>query len=321
MRTAGLEQQVAAKRPDDGGERAGVGADARGIFPRIAHAEAAAEVQIAQVNARTGQFGEVARQALEAALEGSDSQDLRTKVRADALPLDPAGIAVLQIQTPRVRPVDAKLVLMVARWRCAGGRRPPRQDSRARPRARASGGAQPPQASRSSSASDSTLNRRMRARNASRISSRDFPTPEKTTRPAVDPGAAEAVELAAGNDVKSGAEAGQQPQDGEIRVGFDRVADGVRQAADCGVKLAVGRRDGGGAVNVRGRARSGCDLLEVHTFAEHAAAAPGKTAGVARRIEKGVRPCHVSAGHVSAGRRWGAAVFARCPRGRPGELN
>ena len=232
-----------------------------------------------------GKFGEVARQASETAFEGSDSQDLRTKVRADALPLDPAGVAVLQIQTPRIGPVDAKLVLMVT------GRDVPVASGH-HVRIHADGGGRAPAQAGGLCGEQVQLGFRLDVEQANAGAQgfanflARFSYSGKNHAAAIDAGAAEAVELAAGNDVESGTEAGQQPQDGEIRVGLDRVADGVRQAAHRGVQLTVGRRDGGGAVNIRGSAGMGCHLLEVHFFAEHTAAAPGKTAGVARRIEK-----------------------------------
>ena len=150
-------------------------------------------------------------------------------------------LAVSQIQAPRVRPIEAELVGVVA------GRDVPVPASHDvgihahRRRARAARGARPRAASSSSSASDSTLKRRMPASSASRISSRDLPTPEKTMLVYGHARALQAVQLAAGDDVEAAAEAGQQSQDREIGVGLDRVADRVRQASQRPIQTAITR--------------------------------------------------------------------------------
>jgi len=65
-------------------------------------------------------------------------------------------------------------------------------------------------------------------------------------------GVAEAVELAATDDIETGAEAGEEFENFEIGVGLDRVADGGGKAAKGVSVFAVGGGDGGLRVNVSG---------------------------------------------------------------------
>ena len=61
--TAGLEQQVAAERAENAGDRLGVIGRGEGLLVRVAHAEAAAEIEIAKRDAGTRELAEIASQA------------------------------------------------------------------------------------------------------------------------------------------------------------------------------------------------------------------------------------------------------------------
>ena len=147
----------------------------------------------------------------------------------------------------------------------------------------------------------------MRARSASRISSRDLPTPEKTTDFGLRSGALQAVKFADRDDVESAAQPRQQAQDGKIGVGFDRIADRVRQAPKRLVELAIGAGDAGGAINVGRSSDARGDLLQRHAFAIKVIAAPGKFGRVARGIDRRRR------GGVQAPRGGPANSEARSP--------
>lgn len=63
----------------------------------------------------------------------------------------------------------------------------------------------------------------MPARSAAMISSLRLPTPENATLFALPPAASTRGELAARNDVESGAKAGKGIGYGEVRIGLDRA--------------------------------------------------------------------------------------------------
>src|SRR5690606_2610970 len=70
------------------------------------------------------------------------------------------------------------------------------------------------------------------------------------------------LKLARGDDVRAGAEISQHPEDCEIAVGLDRVADPMRKGRKRGVEKAIPFPDRFGIVDIRGRADAGRNLLE-----------------------------------------------------------
>ena len=84
----------------------------------------------------------------------------------------------------------------------------------------------------SSSPSDSQLKMWMPLRRAYSISSAVFPTPEKTTFAGSPPALMHTEEFAAGDDVEARAGFGEQSQNVEVRIRFDRVADLVRKVTE-----------------------------------------------------------------------------------------
>ena len=67
-------------------------------------------------------------------------------------------------------------------------------------------------------------------------------------------GAADALELASGDDVEAAALLAEQLEDGERGVGLDRVAEGVRDRGKLGLEHAEALADGVGGVDVERRA-------------------------------------------------------------------
>jgi len=110
---SGLEEQMATERAHLGGHGASVGRRGHGALIPVAHAKAAAEVEVAQGNAGARQLYDVAGQARECTAKGRQSQNLRADVRADALPVNPARAAMHQVEPPGVGPIHAELVLVV----------------------------------------------------------------------------------------------------------------------------------------------------------------------------------------------------------------
>jgi hypothetical protein len=72
-----------------------------------------------------------------------------------------------------------------------------------------------------------------------------------------------AEEFAAADDVETGAFGGEEAEEGEIGVGFDGVADGVRGIGEGLFVAAEAFADGGGGVDVEGGAGFAGDGFEV----------------------------------------------------------
>ena len=87
---SGFEEKTAAERADERGKGAGIGVKCWCAFAGVADAEATAEIEIVEGDAGAGEFADVTDYAGEGAAEGSEVEDLRADVSADAAPLDPA---------------------------------------------------------------------------------------------------------------------------------------------------------------------------------------------------------------------------------------
>ena len=96
---------------------------------------------------------------------------------------------------------------------------------------------------------------------AASISQACLPTPEKTTRESwLRCGAADALQLAAGDDVEAAAELREELEDGERGVGFDGVADGVVDAAELAREHGDALADVVGGVDVERCAELRCEV-------------------------------------------------------------
>ena len=104
---------MAAERANDARELRGLGRFFRRLLRRVANAESAAAIEIAERDARARKLAHKSCQTRQSAAVRGKRQNLRSDVRADSLPLDPARIAVLEVQASRGLPVDAKFVAMV----------------------------------------------------------------------------------------------------------------------------------------------------------------------------------------------------------------
>ena len=151
---------------------------------------------------------------------------------ADAPPLDPARLPILQIERQRIVPNPCRIYGCGGRWRCAGARRLRRRDSREWPPARRCPARAASLARSSSSASDSTLKRpNAGAQSFANLFPR-FAHAGKNDGLGLRSGALQAKQFADRDDVESAAQPRQQAQDGEIGVGFDRIADRMRLRAE-----------------------------------------------------------------------------------------
>ncbi len=96
------------------GDGAGVGMDGGRSFGGIANAEAAAEINAAKGDAVAGEFADVGDEKRKGAAKGSEGEDLGADVRADAVPGNPAGVAMGEIEAASVVPGKAEFVVMLA---------------------------------------------------------------------------------------------------------------------------------------------------------------------------------------------------------------
>ena len=82
----------------------------------------------------------------------------------------------------------------------------------------------------------------------------------------VHPGLQGPVEFAPGDDVRPGAQPGEQPQNGQVGVGFHRKADDMGKVREGGVEDPEVMGQGGGAVKVKRGAHRCGDLAHRHVF-------------------------------------------------------
>src|SRR6185503_12692052 len=97
----------------------------------------------------------------------------------------------------------------------------------------------------SSSLADSRLKHSIPSCSALAISASVLPTPENRIRAGSD----RARKLAARHDVEAAAQAREQVDDRQIRVGFHRVADQVGQAGECAIERRKGTFDRGAGID------------------------------------------------------------------------
>lgn len=87
--TAGLEEQVAAKRFEDSDYFAGVIGNGNGIFVGVANAEAAAEVDVSERNAGALKLRGELREPTGSKTNRAFAENLGSDVGANSLPLNP----------------------------------------------------------------------------------------------------------------------------------------------------------------------------------------------------------------------------------------
>ena len=241
QRTSRLDQQVAAERTNDARELRGPGRFFRRLLRRVANAESAAAIEIAERDARARKFAHKSSQARQSAAVRSKRQNLRSDMRADSLPVDPARIAVLKIEAARGLPINSKFVAMMSggNVRMAAGF-DVRIDADGRRGAHA-------QARRLRSQQVELRGRlhiekkNPRAQRLANFLAR-FPDAGKNDAISRHADSPQAIELAARNDVESAAERGKHSQNAQIRIGFHRrsksCAGACRTRNPCGDRLA-----------------------------------------------------------------------------------
>src|ERR1700674_834670 len=114
QRAARLDQQVAAERSDDSREFRGPGRFFRRLLRRVANSESTAAIEVTERDARARKLAHKSSQTRQSAPVRCKRQNLRSDMRADSLPVDPARIAMLEIEAARGLPVNPKLVAMVS---------------------------------------------------------------------------------------------------------------------------------------------------------------------------------------------------------------
>src|ERR1700739_3037826 len=87
----------------------------RRLLRRIANAQSAAAIDIAQRNSRARKITHKSGEARQRAAVRIHRKNLRTDMRADSLPVNPSRTAVLQIKFAPGFPVNSKFVAMVPR--------------------------------------------------------------------------------------------------------------------------------------------------------------------------------------------------------------
>ena len=163
----------------------------------------------------------------------------------------------------------------------------------------------------SSSLADSTLKQRMPSSSARCISASVFPTPENTILRRIGAGRDRARQLAAGDDVEAAAQAREQVQDRQVRVGLHRVADQVRHVGEGAIELAEGVLERCARVDEARRAVARGDVPRAKRLRRRARRRDSRTRSrllVAGAIGCGRRRCQ------AAGRRSGTIARRRAVR-------
>ena len=111
---AGLEQQVNAQRLYGTSDHARVVDTRRWLLVRVAHAEAAAKIEIFQVDSQFTEFANKTRETRERFLERLQRCNLRADVRTNSVPPNPLRIAMLGVEFARGIPVQTKFVFVVS---------------------------------------------------------------------------------------------------------------------------------------------------------------------------------------------------------------
>ncbi len=280
----GFEKETAAERADERGEGAGVGVECGGAFAGVADAEAAAEVEIVECDAGAGELADVAREATEGAAEGSEVEDLRADVSADAAPLDPARVAMGEVEAEGVAPVHAEFVAAMAGGdvRVTAG-----FDVGIDANGGGSGAAEASGFGGEEIKLGGGLDVEEKNAGAEGVAQlvAGFADAGEDDATSGDADAAQTGKLAAADNVKATAEAGEEAQDGEVGVGFDGVAKRVRQRGKGAVEAMIGGGDGGARVDVGGSAEAGGNGFEGDAFAVKRAAAVGEKGSEAGWVE------------------------------------
>src|SRR5271169_3725739 len=105
---------MAAERANDARKLRGPGRFFRRLLRRVANPESAAAIDVAERDSRARKLAHKSSQPRQCAPVGSERKNLRSDMRADSLPVDPARIAVLEIEAARGFPVNPKFVAMVS---------------------------------------------------------------------------------------------------------------------------------------------------------------------------------------------------------------
>ncbi len=200
-------------------------------------------------------------QARESAAVRSERKNLRSDMRADSLPVNEARIAVLEVQAARSFPIDSKFVAMVS-----GGNMRMAACLDVRIDANGSSGAhaQPGRLRSQQIKFRSRLYVEEKNARAQRFANflPGFSHAGKNNAVSEYADAPQAIQFAAGNNVKSAAQRGEYAQNAQSRISFCGVTNRVRQRAKCRVHPAVRLLDAGAAVQVRRCAvfpGDGCD--------------------------------------------------------------
>ena len=205
-------------------------------------------------------------------------------MRADSLPLDPARIAVLEVEASRGLPVNPEFVAMVSGGdvRMAAG-----LDVRIDADGRRGAHTQPRRLRGQQIQFRGRFHIEKKNARAQRLANffARFPDAGKNDPISRHADSPQAIQLPARNDVESAAERGKHAQDAQIRIGFHRVANRVRKRAERGVHAAIGLLDARAAVQIRGRSESLRGCVDGYAFAIESRPAIGKSGSIARRID------------------------------------
>ena len=77
--------------------------------------EAAAEIDIIEINSMSRQLAHMGGEPREAPSIGRHAENLRSEVGADSAPRNPPGVLVRPVEPSRLSPIDAEFVMVVAR--------------------------------------------------------------------------------------------------------------------------------------------------------------------------------------------------------------
>src|SRR3974390_692946 len=275
---------MAAERANHSRELRGPGRCFRRTFRRVANPQSAPGIKVAERDASTRKLAHKSNEARQCAAVRCERHNLRADMRADSLPVDPAGTPMLQVEPARRFPIDSKFVAMMSGGNVrmatgndvridADGRRS------AHSHARRFGSKQIKLCGRLH-----IEEKNAREKPFSNFFARfsDARENDAASWHATPP---ETIKFSAGNNVEPATEGGKHAQNAQIRIGFYRVANRMRQLAKRGIHAAVGLLDARPAVEVRRGSKSLRGVSDGHTLAIQLRPPIRKSRSIARRID------------------------------------
>src|SRR6266550_273281 len=104
---------MTSQRTDSARQLRCVGSLLRRLLRGVTDAKASAAIEIAECDPLALEVAEKPCQPCQRSAIRRKSEDLRTDMSADSVPLDPARVTVFQVEAPRTVPIDSEFVAVV----------------------------------------------------------------------------------------------------------------------------------------------------------------------------------------------------------------